>query len=54
MAHALQLSMAALHEHVLHLLQRNDFAALDFCSLDWEDACLTDVEAARGSPSVTA
>jgi Flp pilus assembly protein TadD len=27
MAHALQLSMAALHEHVLHLLQCNDLAA---------------------------
>jgi hypothetical protein len=27
MAHALQLSMASLHEHVLHLLQRNDLAA---------------------------
>jgi hypothetical protein len=40
MAHALQLSMAALHEHVLHLLQRNDLAAAH--------------EAARGSPSVTA
>jgi hypothetical protein len=39
MAHALQLSMAALHEHALHLLQRNDLAALDFCG---------------GSPSVTA
>ena len=27
MAHAPQLPMAALHEHVLHLLQRNDLAA---------------------------
>jgi hypothetical protein len=44
MAHALQISMAALHEHVLHLLQRNDLAA----------AGLTDVGAARNSPSVTA
>jgi hypothetical protein len=41
MAHALQ---PALYEHVLHLLQRNDLAA----------AGLTDVEAARDSPSATA
>jgi hypothetical protein len=44
MAHTLQISMAALHEHVLHVLQRNDLAA----------ASLTDVEAARNSPSSTA
>ena len=44
MAHALQLSMAALHERVLHLLQRNDLAA----------AGLMDVEGARDSPSVIA
>jgi hypothetical protein len=45
MAHAMQLSMAALHEHVLQLPQRNDLAA---------ESDLDQAIAKSRSPSVTA